>query len=107
MRTQMQSASTQPAYPLHDLTAFKRDLLRLVERLDEPSGLDIKADLEAEYDTDEINHGRLYPNLDDLVDKGFIEKGQQDKRTNYYRITDRGVRELDAHRAWLTGADDE
>lgn len=43
----------------------------------------------------EINRGRLYPNLDMLV-----EKGQQDRRTNYYALTRRGRRELEARREW-------
>jgi DNA-binding PadR family transcriptional regulator len=37
-----------------------------------------------------INHGRLYPNLDTLVEKGLIEKGERDRRTNFYRTTRRG-----------------
>ncbi|OLZ39202.1 PadR family transcriptional regulator [Natrinema saccharevitans] len=50
--------------------------------------------------TNEIHHGRLYPNLDDVVDKGLVEKGEVDKRTNYYTITARGRRELEARREW-------
>jgi DNA-binding PadR family transcriptional regulator len=45
-----------------------------------------------------IHHGRLYPNLDTLVDKGLVEKGQKDRRTNVYSITNRVQRELDARR---------
>lgn len=48
----------------------------------------------------EIHYGRLYPNLDTLVNKGLIEKGQVDLRTNVYALTDRGKRELEARRGW-------
>ncbi|USZ78744.1 PadR family transcriptional regulator (plasmid) [Halorussus vallis] len=49
-------------------------------------GLGIKADLEEYYD-EEVNHGRLYPNLDALVDAGLLEKSQLDRRTNEYALT--------------------
>jgi DNA-binding PadR family transcriptional regulator len=42
----------------------------------------------------------LYPNLDALVDKGLVEKGKFDRRTNYYAETQRGHRELEARRNW-------
>ena len=48
----------------------------------------------------EIHHGRLYPNLDTLVDKGLVEKGQRDRRTNFYSLTRRGRREIEARREW-------
>ena len=37
-------------------------------------------------------YGRLYPNLDDLVDVGLLDKGEQDLRSNYYKITNDGQR---------------
>jgi DNA-binding PadR family transcriptional regulator len=86
---------------VHDLTAFQRDLLYVVAGLDEPHGLAIKSELD-EYYEDDINHGRLYPNLDDLVEKGLVEKGEKDKRTNFYSMTRRGGRELEARREWET-----
>ncbi len=43
----------------------------------------------------EIYHARLYPNLNEVVDKGLVEKGELDKRPNYYTITARGQRESD------------
>lgn len=84
---------------MHDLTGFQRDLLYVIASGDEPNGLAIKDELEAYYDT-EIHHGRLYPNLDTLVNKGLVEKGEVDRRTNYYRLTSRGQREIDARREW-------
>ena len=84
---------------MHDLTGFQRDLLYVVAGLEEPHGLAIKEELEEYYES-EIHHGRLYPNLDTLVDKGLIDKGQRDQRTNFYTVTRRGRREIDARREW-------
>ena len=84
---------------MHDLTGFQRDLLYTVAGQSEPHGLAIKEELEQYYEK-EIHHGRLYPNLDTLVNKGLIEKGQKDRRTNVYSVTNRGRRELEARRDW-------
>jgi DNA-binding PadR family transcriptional regulator len=84
---------------MHDLTGFQRDLLYVIAGLDEPHGLAIKEELEEYYES-EVNHGRLYPNLDTLVEKGLVEKGQRDRRTNFYTLTRRGDRELDARQDW-------
>jgi len=84
---------------MFDLTAFQRDLMYVVAGLDRPHGLAIKDEMETAYET-EINHGRLYPNLDTLVDKGLIEKGTVDKRTNSYSITTRGRRKITARQDW-------
>ncbi|QCC57989.1 PadR family transcriptional regulator [Natrinema thermotolerans] len=84
---------------MYDLTGFQRDLLYVIAGQDEPHGLAIKDELETYYEK-EIHHGRLYPNLDDVVEKGLVEKGELDQRTNYYTITARGRRELEARREW-------
>ena len=84
---------------MHDLTGFQRDLLYVIAGLDGPKGLAIKDRLDDYYGT-EINHGRLYPNLDALVEKGLVEKGRIDDRTNAYSLTQRGERELAARREW-------
>ena len=86
--------------PLTDLTSFQRDLLAAIARHDDaPHGLGIKETLETVYES-EVHHGRLYPNLDDLVQKGLVEKSTRDKRTNNYTLTRRGRRELEADAAW-------
>ncbi|ELY93126.1 PadR family transcriptional regulator [Natrialba taiwanensis] len=84
---------------MYDLTGFQRDLLYVIAGQDDPHGLAIKDELEAYYET-KINHGRLYPNLDTLVDKGLVEKGQKDRRTNVYSASRRGTREIEARREW-------
>ncbi|AHG01733.1 PadR family transcriptional regulator (plasmid) [Halostagnicola larsenii XH-48] len=84
---------------MYDLTAFQRDVLYTIAGQDEPHGLAIKDELDNYYERN-INHGHLYPNLDEVVDKGLVEKGELDQRTNYYTITARGERELEARREW-------
>ncbi|QCW05315.1 helix-turn-helix transcriptional regulator [Natrinema pallidum] len=84
---------------MYDLTGFQRDLLYVIAGQDEPHGLAIKEKLEDYYEK-EIHHGRLYPNLDTLVDKALVEKGTLDRRTNSYTLTRRGQRELEARREW-------
>lgn len=84
---------------MHDLTAFQRDLLAVIAGLNDPHGLAVKQELDDYYEGD-VNHGRLYPNLDELAEKGLVEKGQKDRRTNEYYLTERGNRELTARREW-------
>jgi DNA-binding PadR family transcriptional regulator len=71
------------------LNAFRKHCLLAIhtDESDRPHGLALKDTLEEWYD-EEIHHGRLYPNLDTLRDKGFVEKGTLDKRTNYYALAD-------------------
>ena len=71
-----------------ELTAFQTNILTILAR-EAQYGLAIKRELEAYYD-DEVNHGRLYPNLDELVELGLVEKSELDKRTNEYSLTDTG-----------------
>jgi DNA-binding PadR family transcriptional regulator len=84
---------------MYDLTGFQRDLLYVIAGEDDPHGLAIKEELEDYYES-EIHHGRLYPNLDTLVEKGIVDKGEVDRRTNYYALTQRGEREIEARREW-------
>ena len=62
-----------------------------------PYGLAIKRRLKDFYGT-EINHGRLYPNLDQLVERGLVEKHERDRRTNEYALTPDAWALICAHR---------
>jgi len=84
---------------MYDLTGFKRDLLYVIAGLEEPHGLAIKSELEDYYES-EVHPGRLYPNLDDLVEDGLVEKGSHDRRTNAYELTDGGYEKLSKRRDW-------
>jgi DNA-binding PadR family transcriptional regulator len=84
---------------MNDLSAFQRDLLFVVTSLDDPYGLGIKAELETYRDRD-INPGQLYPNLNELVDRDYLDKEQQDKRTNRYVPTAKARDALTTRREW-------
>jgi len=73
---------------VRDLTAFQQNILAILAE-EARYGLAIKRELENYYNT-EVNHGRLYPNLDDLVEDGLVEKSELDKRTNEYKLTEAG-----------------
>ena len=87
---------------LSDLSAFQRDVLWVLVDESNLKGVDVKRRLE-EYYGDHVNHAQLYPNLDDLVDEGLVEKAHADGRTNAYSLTEAGRRALSARRAWIGG----
>ncbi|MDF9748272.1 PadR family transcriptional regulator [Natrinema salsiterrestre] len=84
---------------MDDLTGFQRDLLYVIAGAAHPSGQDVKEEIE-QYYSSEINHGRLYPNLDTVVNKDLVEKGQIDRRTNYYAITEAGEQAVEERQEW-------
>lgn len=84
---------------MDDLTGFQRDLLYVIAGADQPSGQEVKDEIEQYYSA-EINHGRLYPNLDTIVNKDLVEKGELDRRTNYYAITNEGEETIQERREW-------
>ena len=91
-----------------DLSAFQQNILTILAE-EGRYGLAIKRELE-EYYQSEVNHGRLYPNLDDLVEMGLVEKSELDKRTNQYALTEEGYQALLDQLEWQVGwiaADDD
>ena len=81
-----------------DLTGFQQAILTVLGH-ESLYGLAIKRELETYYD-EEVNHGRLYPNLDQLVTKGLVDKSALDKRTNQYELTEKGYELLLGELAW-------
>jgi len=77
-----------------DLTEFQLKLLFTVARAGPGSGTTVKEMMEDKYTGSEVNHGRMYPNLDVLTELGLINRGQMDRRTNKYTITEDGVEYL-------------
>lgn len=77
---------------MQGLTAFQYDLLAAINAVGTAKGLRVKAELEDTHEKygGEVNHGRLYPNLDKLVQGGLVDKSTRDKRTNDYTLTDAG-----------------
>ncbi|WP_336134887.1 PadR family transcriptional regulator [Natronomonas amylolytica] len=91
-----------------ELTAFQQNILTILAE-DPRYGLAIKRELETYYGS-EVNHGRLYPNLDDLVEMGLVEKSELDKRTNEYGLTDDGLEAVLDQLSWTfakVATDDE
>lgn len=84
---------------MEDLTAFQRDMLYIIANQGDPNGVAIRDELDEHYE-EKITAGRLYPNLDTLVEKRLIEKGKHSRRANYYALTSRGRRELETRRGW-------
>lgn len=89
--------------PLVQETAFQRHLLLSISRLDQRDepvhGLKIRSWLQQFY-PNEINPGRLYPNLDTLARRGLVQKSELDPRTNRYELTRRGRMELESEQRW-------
>ena len=85
-----------------ELTAFQYTLLQAADELVEPSGQDIRRYVNSSpFHGSDMNHARLYPNLNTVVDAGLVEKGEHDRRTNYYKITDDGKDALETRAAYL------
>lgn len=105
-----ENAGTPPVHP-NTLTRFQVDALAAIARYqarqsEPPHGTAIKEKLEKRYD-EEVHHGRLYPNLDTLVDLGLIGKEAADLRTNHYSLTQLGAHALDERVGWLADSGGE
>lgn len=87
------------AVEIHELTGFQRDLLYAIAAYEYPSGQTLREELES-YMGHEITHGQLYPNLDTLVDSSLVDKGQIDRRTNFYALSEEGREALLERRDW-------
>ena len=87
-----------------DLTRFRLDCLAALRAHGPTHGLDIRGVLDAYYD-ESVNHGRLYPNLDELAELGLVEKRvhEQDRRSHEYAITEAGLQALKHRRDVLAG----
>jgi DNA-binding PadR family transcriptional regulator len=82
-----------------ELTAFQQNILVILAE-EARYGLAVKRELQ-EYYGEEVNHGRLYPNLDDLVELGLVEKSELDKRTNQYALTEEGEHAVLGQLGWV------
>ena len=94
-----QTVQTPEVHPT-DLTQFQLDVLAVLAE-DARKGTAVLGRLGVRYGS--INHGRLYPNLDTLVEMGLADKREVDGRTNEYSITDEGRYVLRERVQWLGG----
>lgn len=81
------------------LTGFQRDMLYGILGLDSPHGLELKTELERYY-SGRVTRARVYSNLDELAEQGFVEKSSKTERSNQYTLTDEAIRTMLAHRQW-------
>lgn len=79
---------------MEDVSSFQQILMFTLADIGSGSGQTIKEQAQKEYGYSSVNHGRLYPNLDRLVDDGLVNRGQQDRRTNDYSLTPKGIEYL-------------
>jgi DNA-binding PadR family transcriptional regulator len=81
----------------HALSGFQRDLLQAIADVqasgDQPYGLALQEWL-AERSPEDVNHSRVYQNLDRLVEDGLVTRAPIDDRTNAYTLTPAGERLL-------------
>jgi len=84
---------------MHNLSGFQRDLLYCIAGVEESYGLGIKRALES-YKDIEVNTGRLYTNLNTLVEEGYVAKGRIDDRTNSYELTAEAKQRLAERQQW-------
>lgn len=98
----MAVTETSEQKPFAELSAFQRDILAVLARDGSSYGLAIKRAIESVHGT-KVNHGRLYPNLDDLVQDGLIDKSARDNRTNDYALSKKGRNVVRSQFVWLDG----
>ena len=74
-----------------NLSKFQLDVLSVLAASSRP-GKGIESELEEQYD-ENIPHGRVYQNLDELVEEGLVEKFEQEVngRTHLYALSERGT----------------
>lgn len=84
---------------MQELTGFQRDILFVLGGLGTTHGAQLKRELEGtRYSS--ILPGRLYHNLDVLVERSFVQKRNGTGRANEYQLTSEGRASIREHTAW-------
>lgn len=84
---------------MQELTGFQRDILFVLNSLGTSHGARLKRELErARYSS--ILSGRLYHNLDVLVEQSFVQKRDGAGRENEYQLTTDGCKSVQEHSEW-------
>lgn len=89
----MTAVSDSPEFRLGDVSAFQRDLLTAIGRLeqdDETPTTRGMIEILDPYYSESITRGRLSRNLDDLSRREMIDVEPVDGRTNAYFLTETG-----------------
>ena len=79
-----------------ELTAIQRDIIYVLTGCRGANGEEVKRELEDYYES-AVHKGRIYPNLDALVEYGLVESSRVSGRENRYELTEAGERARDAH----------
>ena len=95
----MAQVDTTPKQTVREMTEFRWNALYVIAAAEPVKGTKICEELEDYYGS-EVNHGRLYPNLDTLVDMGLVTKRERDRRTNEYRVTERAEAAMAHQQQW-------
>ncbi|MFC7229985.1 PadR family transcriptional regulator (plasmid) [Salinirubellus salinus] len=92
---------------MHNLSSFQRDLLITVAGMGPISGTEIKDHIEERWG-EEVNHSRLYPNLEDLAMMNLIRINKNTGgRHNHYSVMPMGERNITSYREWESNHLDE
>lgn len=89
--------------PLHGLSAFQRDLLTAVAALDGGGATDISNELDDHY-PELVSQGRVYPNVRELCNRGFLIEHDRELDTPAYRLSESGETALHNYRQWLAAS---
>lgn len=84
---------------MEQLSGFQRDLIHVINSASGSKGLEIKDILE-DY-RGETDTSRLYPNLDELVEMGYVNKEEMNGRTNAYSLTEQGKKARRERLDWI------
>lgn len=100
------SVTEQPPSKFGDqLTALQRDIICVLSGCGGANGEEVKRELEDYYES-AVHKGRVYPNLDVLVEYGLVSSSRVSGRENRYELTDAGRRARDIHWSWQSSRGD-
>ncbi|MFB6185223.1 MAG: helix-turn-helix transcriptional regulator [Haloarculaceae archaeon] len=83
---------------IHDLRGFQYDLLVVISGVGTANGQTILAELQSSL-SDDVKPGRLYDNLDELVEIGLLDCATEG-RSNQYTLTEKGERFVKERHEW-------
>lgn len=90
-----------------DLTLFRVECLAAIAHLDAEqevvNGLEVLETVANRLDV-ESRHGRIYPNLEWLIERELVEKQKVNGRTNAYSLTSLGTQALRFFGEWYSEA---
>jgi|APHM01.1.fsa_nt_gi Predicted transcriptional regulators len=88
---------------MRQLSAIQRDLLYALVGLKQPSGQELRTELEHHYG-ERVANGTLYSGLKQLVNAGLVQKQPRNgsDRSFVYTVTEAGKQRVDSHIQWAS-----